>query len=125
ALMSLIYRIKANETGSDVSREMAKQAQALINQGAEIILAACTEVPLVLDADQISCPLISSTDVLVNSAISYAKRSRRPIELHQDIQDIQDIIEDQLLVNPQKRRREVPKWDPFPANGMVTAASVA
>lgn len=121
ALMSLIYRIKANETGEDVSREMAKQAEALIEQGAEIILAACTEVPLVLKADQIACPLISSTDVLVDSAISYAKRTRRPIELHQEL----DIVEENVPASTQKRRREMPKWDPFPAGGMVGASSIA
>ena len=36
----------------------------LEEQGAEVIVAACTEIPLVLTPDMLPVPLVSSTDVL-------------------------------------------------------------
>ena len=71
-LMSLIFRIKANDRDPNISLEMAALAQELIDQGAEIILAACTEIPLVLTPAQLSQPLISSTDALVDATIAFA-----------------------------------------------------
>ena len=72
-LMDLIFRIKANDQDLAIELEMEHLAQSLIHEGAEIILAACTEVPLVLKENFITAPLISSTDVLVDSVISYAR----------------------------------------------------
>lgn len=82
-LMKLIFRIKSNDNDLAIALEMEHLAQTLINQGAEIILAACTEVPLVLQKSFISAPLISSTDALVDAVISYAKFQSNPFQ-HQD-----------------------------------------
>ena len=51
---------------------MATLARKLEAQGAEVIIAGCTEVPIVLTADDVDCELISSTDVLVEKAIVFA-----------------------------------------------------
>ena len=48
--MELIYRIKSGDTGEVVRRSMATLARKLETQGAEVIVAGCTEVPLVLSA---------------------------------------------------------------------------
>ena len=72
-LMNLIFRIKANDRDLAIEFEMEHLAQTLIDEGAEIILAACTEVPLVLQDSFITAPLISSTDVLVDAVLAYAK----------------------------------------------------
>lgn len=74
-LMSLIYRIKANETGPELKAQMQEITQSLVDQGAEVILAACTEVPLVLSTAEVTCPLVNSTDALVDAAIAYARRT--------------------------------------------------
>lgn len=71
-MMELIYRIKAGDTGETVRRSMATLAKRLEAQGAEVIIAGCTEVPIVLTADDIDGELISSTDVLVERTIVFA-----------------------------------------------------
>ncbi|MFC4640147.1 aspartate/glutamate racemase family protein [Deinococcus hohokamensis] len=71
--MALLYRIKAGDTGSDVRAQMRALAQELVNLGAEVLVAGCTEVPLVLDAQDVPVPLVNSTDVLVERTLQYAR----------------------------------------------------
>lgn len=70
--MQLIYRIKAGDIGAETRNAMKAHAIHLNARGAQAIVAACTEVPLALDADDLAVPLINSTDALVARAISYA-----------------------------------------------------
>lgn len=73
-LMTLIYRIKAGDRSDEVRRAMTKLADTLIADGAEIVIAGCTEIPLVLGFGELSVPLISSTDVLARRTIDLATR---------------------------------------------------
>jgi aspartate racemase len=70
--MELIYRIKSGDTGEVVRRSMATLARKLETQGADVLVAGCTEVPLVLSQDDVEAELISSTDVLVERTILFA-----------------------------------------------------
>ena len=72
SFMELVYRIKSGDTGDTVRRSMTTLARKLEAQGAEVIIAGCTEVPLVLTADDIEGELVSSTDVLVERTIVFA-----------------------------------------------------
>ncbi len=72
ALMGLITRIKAGDTGSKVADGMRELAAALIARGAEVIIAGCTEIPLVLDADRVDVPVVSSTDALARATVAMA-----------------------------------------------------
>ncbi len=67
--MELIYRIKSGDSGETVRRAMTTLARKLEAQGAEVIIAGCTEIPIVLTADDIEGELISSTDALVERTI--------------------------------------------------------
>jgi aspartate racemase len=71
-LQELINRVKAGDTGGTVRRSMATLARKLEAQGAEVIVAGCTEVPIVLTADNIDGELVNSTDVLVERTILFA-----------------------------------------------------
>ncbi len=71
--MDLMYCIKAGHTGPDERAEMRGLTALLLGQGARVILAGCTEVPLVLDQGDLSVPLVSSTDVLVQRTVAYAR----------------------------------------------------
>ena len=71
--MALLYRIKAAELGSAARADMAAIAQTLIDQGAELIVSGCTEVPLVLGSADLQAPLVDSTDVLVAAALAFAR----------------------------------------------------
>lgn len=77
-LMALIYRIKAGDRGADVHDAVFELAMELCSGGAEVIVAGCTEVPLVLQDEALPCPLVSSTDALVEATLAYAKL-RRPL----------------------------------------------
>jgi aspartate racemase len=70
--MELIYRIKSGDTGEVVRRSMTTLARKLEAQGADVLVAGCTEVPLVLTQDDVEAELISSTDVLVEKTILFA-----------------------------------------------------
>jgi aspartate racemase len=70
--MDLLYRIKAGDAGDEVRDIMRDFARTLIGRGARVIVAACTEVPLVLTAEAVDVPLISSTDVLVARTVERA-----------------------------------------------------
>lgn len=73
AFMQLIYRIKAGDIGAETRAAMQAHAIHLNARGAQAIVAACTEVPLALDADAIAVPLINSTDALVFRTIAFAR----------------------------------------------------
>lgn len=72
--MSLLYRIKAGDTSQDIKAAMRDLALAQHTRGAEVCIAACTEVPLVLTPADVPFPVISSTDVLVEAVVSYTRR---------------------------------------------------
>jgi len=71
-LMSLIKAIKAGKHTEATARGMAEHAEALASRGAGAIIAGCTEIPLVLDADAVSVPLVSSTDALAEITVKLA-----------------------------------------------------
>ncbi len=73
AFMPLIFAVKRGETGPEVRAEMAGQAQALADAGADVILAACTEVPLVFAPGDIATPVVSATDALVQATLRAAR----------------------------------------------------
>ena len=70
--MACISAIKAGDTGSHVRDEMAALARSLVADGAAIVVAACTEIPLVLAPGDLDAPLIDSTAVLVARTLDYA-----------------------------------------------------
>ena len=71
-LMTLVKSIKAGEHTEETRRAMAALAEALASRGAGAIIAGCTEIPLVLDEDAVSVPLISSTDALAEITVKLA-----------------------------------------------------
>lgn len=78
SLMELVYRIKAGDKGADVSESMRGLANALIDRGAQAIVAGCTEIPLVLNESMLSVPLISSTDALAHRTVQFARGKGQP-----------------------------------------------
>jgi aspartate racemase len=72
-LMTLINAIKAGERTEQIEIDMRELAEALVKRGAQLIIAACTELPLVLDETMLSVPLVLSTDVLARRTISLAQ----------------------------------------------------
>jgi aspartate racemase len=74
--MDLIYGVKAGDTDDAPRRAMQRLAISLNARGAQAVVAACTEVPLLLDADTLAVPLINSTDALVARTIAFARSEK-------------------------------------------------
>jgi aspartate racemase len=72
ALTSAAFEIKGGDKGEDVSEVVVKIARALAARGADVVIAACTELPLVLRQADIDVPLLSSTDELAKRTVSIA-----------------------------------------------------
>jgi aspartate racemase len=70
--MSLINAIKAGEQQAETGAKMAELAAALVSRGADAIIAGCTEIPLVLNREDVSVPLVSSTDALARKTVKLA-----------------------------------------------------
>ena len=71
-LMGLIERIKGGDQNAAVASDMVGLANALVEGGAQAVIAGCTEIPLVLKGTMIDVPLISSTDVLAEITAAIA-----------------------------------------------------
>lgn len=68
AFMVLIYRIKASDLS--VGLEMAGMAARLLDDGADAVIAGCTEVPLVLNPSELSAPFIDATEALARRCVA-------------------------------------------------------
>lgn len=75
AVAALVARVKAGDTGEAARTEAAALAQSLKVAGADLLIAACTEIPLVLDARNSPLPLLASTDLLVSAVLAAARLS--------------------------------------------------
>lgn len=67
-----IAAVKAGDTGPEVGALLAEAGRRLAGAGAEVLLAACTEIPLALTTAMVPVPLIDPTQVLAESAIREA-----------------------------------------------------
>lgn len=71
--MTFIYRIKAGDCSAEVRSGMLDLAASLQRRGADVIVSACTEVPLALDLSGTALALIDSTAVLAERTVAYAR----------------------------------------------------
>jgi len=70
--MSLIDRIKAGDKSDTVATGVQALAERLVSRGARAVIAACTELPLVLTQSMLSVPLVPSTDALAERTVVLA-----------------------------------------------------
>ena len=68
--MRLIYAIKLGETGPAIRASMRGLAQALVDDGAEVVIAGCTEAPLVLNAADLSVGFVDPGDLLARRCVA-------------------------------------------------------
>lgn len=73
--MTLVSRIKRGDLSDDVRMQMRALGETLITAGAELIVAACTEVPLVLRDGELSRPLFDPTFNLAERCVRYARHN--------------------------------------------------
>ncbi len=72
AFMAVVYGVKRGDVGPASAAAMRRLAQSLVDGGADVLVAACTEVPLVLGPQDTSVPLVESTTALVERTVRFA-----------------------------------------------------
>jgi aspartate racemase len=70
----LVTAIKAGDTGPAVRAALAAEAARLAAAGADAVIAACTEIPLVLVAADVSVAFIDATAALVAATLAAANQ---------------------------------------------------
>ncbi len=70
----LVNAIKAGDVGSEVREGLAREAARLAAAGADAVLAACTEIPLVLRAADVPVRFVDATAALVAATLAAARR---------------------------------------------------
>jgi len=82
-IMRAVYEIKGADAGrsrSEIGREVRDVANRLLAQGAQGIVAGCTEIPLVLRSDDLSAPLFDTLLLLARAAIKEAGLDPIPLQ---------------------------------------------
>ena len=69
----LVFEIKRGNKGELTRAAVARLARSLIARGADVIVSACTEIPLVFRARDLDATLLSSTDELAKMTIALAR----------------------------------------------------
>jgi len=62
--MACVYAVKRGDVGEAPRAEMRRLAATLVAAGAEVVIAGCTEVPLLIGAADVSVPFVDSAEVL-------------------------------------------------------------
>jgi len=84
-VMAAIYDIKdaqATRTRSEITAELIAAAESLITrspQGAQGIIAGCTEIPLALGQEHLAVPYFDAVAILARAAIMYAGMEPIPL----------------------------------------------
>lgn len=71
-VMPAIRAVKANSRHDSVRARLVEAAEFLEKRGAHVILAACTEIPVILSQQDISLPLVDATAELARGAVREA-----------------------------------------------------
>ena len=76
-VMGAIRRVKAGDTGPEVTALLAEAAEYLVGQRAELLITGCTELPLIFQSKDASVPVIDPTQVLAEAIVRRA--ADRPV----------------------------------------------
>jgi len=68
--MATLARIKGGERGPLIRREMQGYAEDLAHAGAEVLIAGCTEAPLVLSPAEVRIEWVDPGDLLARRAVA-------------------------------------------------------
>lgn len=75
-LMEVIHGLKSGQDPAHVARVAKQAAAALVDQGATVLVSACTELPMVLQAKDVPVDLVDSLDVLAKYTVDIVKGRR-------------------------------------------------
>ena len=67
-----IALVKSGRAGAEATRRAAGVAATLVARGASALLAACTELPIILHQEDVTVPLVDPTAALARAAVGTA-----------------------------------------------------
>jgi aspartate racemase len=70
-----IAGVKAGRTGAEETALVQATAAELVERGAQSLIVACTELPLILRQEHVTVPLFDPTRILARSAVAAARGS--------------------------------------------------
>jgi aspartate racemase len=76
-VMQAIYAIKAAGATDEARSLVRRAADELVQRGAQIVVAGCTEIPLVLKDGDLAVPVVDPIAILAEAAIDRAGGKRR------------------------------------------------
>ena len=65
----IIENVKIGNDGTETKKAAMRIANKLINRGSQGIILGCTEIPLVIDTDNLSVPIFDSNKILAASCV--------------------------------------------------------
>lgn len=68
-----IHSVKAGDMGEAVRNLAAKAGEHLAQRGAGVVIAGCTEIPLILRDGDITVPVVDATRVLAEAVVRFAR----------------------------------------------------
>lgn len=71
-VMESIYAVKAGNLSDEQRRALAEVSNRLVERGADVVVAACTEIPLALTSSEAGRPLIDPAVLLANRVVTEA-----------------------------------------------------
>jgi aspartate racemase len=71
-VMAAIGEVKAGRAQASTTALLAEAGESLELRGADVLLAACTEIPVVLQQRHVGVPLVDATDALAQLAVKTA-----------------------------------------------------
>jgi len=72
-IMKVIYKVKSGILSEEMKKQMIAISEEQIKKGAQVIIAGCTEIPLILKNEDLKVPVIDPTNILAKKAIEVAK----------------------------------------------------
>jgi len=73
AIQSVIFSVKGGDKGPEVQARVREVAESLATGGAQLLVTACTELPLVLQDGDVSVPVLDPTQCLALAAVRFAR----------------------------------------------------
>jgi aspartate racemase len=71
--MEVILAVKAAQVGNDIRQMIISEGETLAEQGAQAVIAGCTEIPLVLKNGDLSIPVVDATLALAVRVVQEAR----------------------------------------------------
>jgi aspartate racemase len=72
-VMGAINEVKAGRVDRSATDLLVRAGESLVDRGAQVLLAACTEIPVVLQQRHTNVPLVDATGSLAHLAVSTAR----------------------------------------------------